>query len=281
MATPVFYLNVNIIGYDAEIVLNGAPIVQASQAYACICYPTISEWVINGSNTLTVVIYAGRELPTPEGEAQTAIVVPAEAGNDTDEAPRLRVALCRGEMGEVPEDGAEEELIVLEWQPPPEDPNNPLVLPVSVSEKGDVAQPWGEWSWQRAEPFAPTQETAIELTQFIQSLHAPLSQKNLLPLMDASKPKFDEVAPCYDMTPADATSRLTTAFKEISAPAQWKLAAFDPTQLQLRPCCDNKVVEPRTATGEPVLRQAAPIDGQSWGLQLFIARVDGKLAVVR
>ncbi|MGE3668312.1 MAG: hypothetical protein AB7K71_01580 [Polyangiaceae bacterium] len=280
MATPVFYLNVNIVGYDAEIILNGAPILQATQAYACICFPTISEWVVNGTNTLQVAIYDGRGLPKPEDGA-AAIVVPAGAGSESDEAPRLRVALCRGEMGEVPEDGAEEELIVLEWEPPPEDPDHPLVLPHTVSEKGDVSQPWGEWSWQRAEPFAPTQETALELTQFIQSLHAPLAQKNLLPLMDASKPKFDEVAPCYDMAPADATSRLTTAFKEISSPPGWKLAAFDPAQLQLRPCCDNKVVEPRTATGEPVLRQAAPIDGQSWGLQLFIARVDGKLAVVR
>ncbi len=279
MATPVFYLNVNIVGYDAEIVLNGAPIVQATQAYACIAYPTISEWVVNGTNTLTVAIYDGRELPKPEGEQQAAVVAPA--GDMTDEPPRLRVALCRGEMGEVPEDGAEEELIVLEWEPPPEDPNNPLQLPHTVTEQGEASQPWGEWSWERAEPFAPTQETAIELTQFIQSLHAPLTEKNLLPLMDASKPKFDEVAPCYDMAPGDATSRLTSAFREISAPSSWKLAAFDPTQLELRPCCQNRVVEPRTKTGEPVLRQAAPIDGQSWGMPLFIARVDGKLAVVR
>ncbi|MCA9629477.1 MAG: hypothetical protein KC766_17505 [Myxococcales bacterium] len=278
MATPVFYLNIHISGYDAEVVLNGAPIVQATQAYACIAFPTISEWVIDGTNTVTVAIYDGKGLPKPEGEERAAVVVPPDAD---DEPPRLRVALCRGEMGEVPEDGAEEELIVLEWEPPPEDPNSPLLLPHSVSESGNVSQPWGEWSWERAEPFAPTRETALELTQFIQSLHAPLSQKNLLPLMDASKPKFDEVAPCYDMAPADASSRLTTAFKDISSSPAWKLASFDPTQLELRPCCQNRVVEPRTKSGEPVLRQAAPIDGQSWAMPLFIARVDGKLAIVR
>ena len=50
-------------------------------------------------------IYDGKGLPKPEGEERAAVVVPPDAD---DEPPRLRVALCRGEMGEVPEDGAED-----------------------------------------------------------------------------------------------------------------------------------------------------------------------------
>lgn len=280
MATPVFYLNVHISGYDAEIVLNGAPVLQATQAYACIAFPTLSEWVINGTNVLSVAIFGGRDLPQAE-DASAQDTADGQGPAEDAEPSKLRVALCRGELGEVPEDGAEEELIVLEWEPPPEDPNAPLVLPHLVTEQGEASHPWGEWSWQRAPAFQPTAETAVEVTQFLAAIHAPLAQKNLLPLMDASQPKFDEVAPCYEMTPSEATTRLGDAWREISAPAEWKLAAFDPKELELRPCCDGRVVEPRAKNGEPVFRQASAIEGQRWMLPVFVSRVDGKLAIVR
>ncbi|HEY8427621.1 MAG TPA: hypothetical protein VIL20_04570 [Sandaracinaceae bacterium] len=279
MATPCFYLNVAIRGYDADVFVNGAPIVRASRGYPCIVLPPVSEWIVQGENVLTVAVEGGDALDPP-GESEAGAAPPP-----ADEPPRLRVALCRGELGEFVEPGRENELVVIDWTPPPPpgEGEEPLALPHEVRAAVDLSHPWGAWSWESAPAFDlwAEPETVVEVATFLADLHAALERGQLDPLLDASRPKLEEVAPCYDMDPAAARQRLVAAWPEITKAPGFRLAPFDEADLELRTCCGGRVLEPRSLAGEPVLRQAEALEGQRWSLPLYLARIDGKLAIVR
>lgn len=299
MATPCYYLNVTIRSYDAEVFLNGAPIVRAFREFPRVALLPVSEWLVQGENRLSVTILGADHLPAPvaseehEGAEQR---VPSEAGPPTEPPrpptegedaapPLLRVALCVGDLGELVEPGRERELLVLEWTPPPPpgEGEPPLSFPLEAQETLTLSHPWGIWSWEQAPRFDFEEDPTIvlDVTDFVAELHAAMAQGQLATVIGRSVPKYDEVAPCYDMDPADARERLVLAWLEISAPPGFRLADFDPADVDLRLCCDARVIEPRTLTGEPILRQALPIDDTSWEMPLYIARIDGQLTVVR
>lgn len=292
MATPCFYLNVTIRGYDAEVLLNGAPIIQSVRSYSCIALPPVSEWVVQGENVLSVTITGGDHIDPPPEEPEdgedgidpTLVSKPEPPAPKPGEEPLLRVALCRGEIGEIVDPGRENELVVLEWVPPPRGADDPpLPLPHEEAVTIDLTHPWGTWAWESAPAFDFETDPAavLDVVQFIQDLHAALAAGRLDPVLDASQVKFDEVAPCYDMDPGQARARLGGAWPEITKPAGWALAPFDESDLDLRLCCGGRVLEPRTLTGEPVIRQAFELDEQRWMMPLYVARIDDKLTIVR
>ncbi len=289
MATPCFYLNVTIRGYDAEVFVNGAPILGSARSYPCIALPPVSEWIVQGENVLSVTIHGGDHIDPPpdvEGDEDGDTIPPpapaAPAGEG--EPPMLRVALCRGDIGEMVEPGQESELLGLEWEPPPQSEDEPpLELPHEEQVTVDLAHPWGTWAWESAPAFdfEAEPEAVLDVVQFLADLHGAVAAGRLDSLLDASQVKFDEVAPCYEMDAGQARARLGAAWPEITKPAGWQLADFDESDLDLRLCCGGRVIEPRTLGGEPVLRQAFELEEQRWTMPLYVARIDGRLAIVR
>jgi hypothetical protein len=226
--------------------------------------PTISEWVVDGENVLTVQL--------------------TELGDE----PHIRVALCQAKLGDVPEPGQELELIVIEWPPAPvPDVAFELpALPVVLSEAGMAMHPWGRWSWEEAPTFDVDGRTSAAVIDYVRELHASLAAGSVDRLIAASRTKFDEVAPAYEMTNADAELRIRQAWEGLTGHPDWQLAAFDEQDLDLRLHCGGRLVEPTTLEGAPILRQAVAIDGEVWSLPIFIGRTHwgilaGELAIFR
>ncbi|MFK7985131.1 MAG: hypothetical protein AB8I08_03795 [Sandaracinaceae bacterium] len=306
MTTPCYYLNVTIRGYSGELLLNGAPMVAFVPDYQAVLVRPVSEWVLQGENVLSVRVDGGalcephneererreRRAAGEEVEEPQELVAPDEdlsdntAEHDLD-GPVLRVALCEGIVGEMVEPGDERELFVLDWEPPPvprtEEEGNPLVFPHTVSERGSLNHPWGTWAWESAEAFDLEQDpgTLVDILDFLRGIHDALSANQVQPLIDASRVNYQEVGPCYEIDPADATDRMKQGWPKISEPDDFALATFDETDLDLRPCCGGRLLEARSFGGKPFLRQAEAIDGVTWSMPLFIGKVDGALAVVR
>lgn len=298
MTTPCFYLNFVIRGYDAEIFMNGAPITTASRTHQCMTAIPVSEWMVQGDNTLSVTVHGG--LPTDphvaeaerrarvaagEEEPESAAIAPAEAP-DPLEAPTLQVALCEGLVGELVEPGAERELFRLEWSPPPvpsSEDEAPLALPHHIETSGAVQHPWGSWQWESAPAFDLDADPGIviDVLDFLRTLHDALGNNDLDTLVQAAPLSYDEVAPCYDFDPADARGRLAQAWPKITEPDEFELAEFDEGDLELRSCCGGRVLEPRSFSGAPFLRQSKAIDGVQWGMPIFLAKIDGTLQIVR
>jgi hypothetical protein len=269
MATPIFYLHIVAEGCTAEIRLNDAPMYTLLREHPARARPTISEWVIDrehgGENWLSVQL----------------IELDADA--------RLRVALCQAKLGDVPVPGSELELAVIEWPPavlpgvePPAAPELPLPLNVPVM----ATHPWGRWSWQDAPPFAVDARSTAAVIDYIRDLHATLAAGSVDALIAQSRVKFEEVAPAYELTPADAELRVRQAWQGLTSHSEWEFAEWNVEDLDLRLHCDGRLVEPTTLAGEPILRQRRPIDGESWSLPIFIARTHwdittGHLTIVR
>ncbi len=290
MGAPCFYLHVAIRGYDAEVFLNGAPILATARSYMLDALPTVSEWIVQGENVLSVVIHGGDHIDPPpeEGEDTSDTIRPPgeddEPPDQEPEPPFLRVDICRGELDDLVEPGQENVLLRLEWTPPPPpaEGEEGLELPHETRESVELEHPWGRWSWEGA-PVLDVDEPELwaEVSKFVEDLRDAIDRGRLEPLLDASQIKFDEVAPAYGLTPEDARARLGAAWPEITKAGGWRLASFDDTDLELRSCCEGRVIEPRTVYGEPVLRQAQRLEQQRWLLPIYIARIDGQLRIVR
>lgn len=262
MATPIFYLNIQSIACTAEVRLNDAPMFTLVREHDQRALPTISEWVIDGENLLELRVY------------------------DTGDAPRIRVALCQAALADVPEPGNELELMVLEWPPPAVPGEVAQALPIALQQVALVRQPWGRWSWQDAPPFSADARTTTTVIDYVRDLHATLAAGSVDALIAHSQVKFREVAPAYDMTPADAILRIQRAWQGLRSHADFQIADFDEGDLDLRLHCGGRLVEPTTLAGEPIVRQARAIDDERWSLPVFIARTNwdvlvGNLTIVR
>jgi hypothetical protein len=270
---PIFYLHVQSQGCAAEIRLNDAPMLTVAVEHKETGRPTVSQWVINGENLLSVHVH--------------------ELGD----APRVRVALCRAMLGDVPEEGQETELIVIEWPPvplpaaPPVGGELPIPielpgLPLVLTKAGAVAHAWGVWAWETAPVFAADTRATAALIAYIRDLHATLAVGSVATLLAHSQIKFSEVAPIYGSTPAALSQRLERVWPAMTGQTEWELASFDELDLDLRLHCGGRLVEPTTRDGQPILRQARAINRERWSLPIFIARThrdytDGYLAIVR
>ena len=80
---PVYFLNVSVRGYQAEVLVNGAPILRTPLDTPYTAIPSVSEWMIEGSNEISVEISAR---------------APVAAVPDPDSPQRLIVQLCQGEL---------------------------------------------------------------------------------------------------------------------------------------------------------------------------------------
>lgn len=265
MATPIFYLNIQSIACTAEVRLNDAPMFTLVREHDQRALPTISEWVIDGENLLELRVH---EIGQPG------------------ESPRIRVALCQAALADVPEPGNELELMVLEWPPPAVPGEVAQTLPIALQQVALVRQPWGRWSWQDAPPFSADARTTTAVIDYVRDLHATLAAGSVDALIAHSQIKFREVAPAYDMTPADAILRIQRAWQGLRSHADFQIADFDEGDLDLRLHCGGRLVEPTTLAGEPIVRQARAIDDERWSLPVFIARTNwdvlvGNLTIVR
>jgi len=260
VSDPIFYLHIRTRACAAEIRLNDATIFTVGVDAPQVAFPTISEWVLVGENTLSVEL---REL-----------------GED----PAVHVALCEAQIGDVPEPGNERELIVIDWPALIEAPLP--AVPLTLRETGQATHPWGDWSWQHAPPFDLDRWTIPDVIAYVRDLHAALAAGRIDALIDQSPVKFNEVAPAYAMSVAEAHQRITDSWAALSAEPGWELAPFDAADIDLRLHCDARLVEPTTRDGRPLIRQARAINGELWSLELFIARTNweytaGQLTIVR
>lgn len=258
MSTPIFYLHIRTRGCTAAIRLNDAPIYKVSSKDPQMAFPTLSEWVINGENRLTVELI------------------------ELADNPQVHVALCQAKIGDVPEPGQEHELIVIRWPTTPEPEPPPQVL----HELGPATHPWPDWSWQRAPAFDTDPQTINDVVNYVQALHTALTANVVDALIDQSPTKFNEVAPIYNMTIPEAQQRITSTWASLSSQPGWQLATFDPADITVRLHCDKRLAEPTTLSGAPILRQARAINGERWSMPILIARTNweyiaNELTIVR
>lgn len=259
---PVYYLNVSIRGYQAEVLVNGAPIVRTPLDTAYTAIPSVSEWMIAGRNEISVEIAAR---------------APVATSPDPDSPQRLLVQLCVGALGEMVAPGQEQVLCEIRHSPAQDLGPRP---PARLLQTYDLAR-WPRWAWQDAPVFAADEATEAELWTFLESVHHDLADGRIDAVLARERVKFAEVAPLYGSSPAEAAALTREQFAELAAEAPWSVAPLERDEVTLRRCCGGRVVELRGPEGRAALRSGPSMQDAAWSLYAFVARVNGLLEIVR
>lgn len=255
----VDYLDVSIRGYACELFVNGAPILRTPVEFPYMATPTVSEWFVHGENELSVRIDAVADNVAP----------------DPLSPQRLIIKRCEGPLGAVVpvgEDRVLDEFVVI-----PADAG--LVVPATVVHKF-TAVTGRQWAWETAPRIGLDAGTRAELWLFLEALHADLQDGLMDGLLARQKIKIAELAPRYGSDPAAVRAGMHQQFSELAAGGAWTVAPLRLEEIELRPCCDGRLIEPRTREGEPALRGRGA-DATDWALPIFIARIDGVFEIVR
>ena len=259
---PVYYLNVSVRGYAVEVFVNGAPICHTPVDTPYLAIPSVSEWMIAGTNEVAVEIRA-RE--------------PPPASPDPDSPRRLIVQLCEGALGEQVTPGQEQVLREVVHGPAQDlGPRPPQRLAFTY----DLAR-WPRWAWQDSPVFAANEAADAELWTFLEAIHDDLEDGHLDAVIARERVKFAELGPLYGSTPAEAAALTRMQFAELSDLAPWSVAPLVREEVDLRRCCGGRVVELRTRDGRAALRSGPTMQDAAWSLFAFVARVNGLLEIIR
>jgi hypothetical protein len=277
MTQPVYYLDVSIHGYDAEVLVNGAPVVSCGKEFPFRAFPTVSEWIVEGDNEVAIAISdAGfRETKRVDPSGTEVLSGPKPAG----ENERARVLLCRGELGDVPDLAEQDIVCAVELVPPPA--GEPLLVPARVANRGAISPAFGRWAWQDAAVLVLDDALLAELLALAQSICTGLEQRDVAPMASLMATKFAEIAPCYGMKAEDAAAAMRNAMNGFVSHVDWAVAPVERDALDARLCCDGRIVELRNADGQPLVRQRGSCEGETWSLPMFVARIGGALQIVR
>lgn len=257
----VDYLNVSVHGYAGELFVNGAPILQLPLAAPVTATPTVSEWLVGGDNEIAVRVDA---------------IAPAAATLDPLSPRRLIVQRCEGPLGAIVPVGGDVVRDGLTYAPAPDEPAP--VLPLRLA-YGFRLPAGPRWAWEGAPVLALDRSELAELRLFLEAVHADLSEGHIDRVTARMRVKYAELAPRYGSDPAAARAGMTRHFQALAQGGAWTIEPLG-EELELRPCCGGRLVEPRGRGGLPALRGGAA-GGRRWRLPVFIARLGGALEIVR
>ena len=283
----VYYLHVSINGYDAEVWLNDAPILRTSTAFPWLAFPTVSEWIVQGVNELKAVVYRAERPKEPLLDRRRPIYADPDDEEDDSgvvyKAPdlspvRLQVALCRGQLGGLPDLYNQDILCALDWSPVP---GQLPELPATATARRDIVHPFGRWSWEDAAPIALDRATMGEIGDVARSIRSYTEGGDVNALAGLMRVKFDEVGRCYNFSPEEAEEKMRMVYEAVVTPGSFELAEIDPAALDPRLCCGGRVVEVRNRDGRPAVRQKEPIGDQNWAMPVFLSKVGGQFVIVR
>jgi hypothetical protein len=278
----VHYLDVGVVGYEAEIRVNGVLVDQADVHYPCLDTVTISEWLVEGSNEIRIRVTRSRRHPEKDPKLERADdgswTRPADLPAEELGFPsRLRVRLCVGELDEVVEPGREVVLQELLWVPPIKDDqwSLPHVERFHYSLSGRA-----RFAFEDGDVLDPSDPaTVAELYRFVELVHADLVSSRLDDFLHKQQLKFRELAPLYGKDAAEAARGTRAAQQEEIAEGSWAVAPLDPKAVVLDAGFGGRVIDVRARDGRPLIRDGSGRKG--WALRLYLARIGGQICIVR
>jgi len=260
--TTVYHLKATCEECVAEFYINGAAITRNSRTYPFLVYPSISEWLVDGKNELSIRIDRVSDGALAEGGPGAA---------------QAALSLCRAELGTYIEPDEEDEIFGVEWESTEEG----LELPATARVTGEVRHEFGMWAWELADRLTDDAETRRSIAALVGDLHRTLSARQVEPFLERMTLKFDEISRCYGKTRHAMNQEARQGLPEVWRHPAWAMAPFEAEGMQLRLCCGGRVAEVRARDGGVPLRQLEAIDDETWGLGLFVARINGVFTVVR
>ncbi|TFH64853.1 MAG: hypothetical protein E4G91_04505 [Candidatus Zixiibacteriota bacterium] len=254
----------NFKDQQAELYVNDIPVARVGgklQPWASVPVP---EYVIDGANTLTVVI----------GIGNTPSVAKAGIANEKcDPEMAVHARIVRMKEGEPARSGSGEMLVEIKWNGKKEEP-----FPVTVSAKGDLGKQLGAWQWQSADALTLDSATYESAAKFISEINAAYTGGKPDPIIKVAKFKHSEAGRAY---PEYGDVVFDDMFREqmemTSKEPNWKPYALPRNEYDLRLVANGRLIEAVAKDWRPILRME---DGD-YAFPMHIGKVKGEWQILR
>lgn len=264
-----FGLYTSLRGVVAEVLVNGVPLSACAAGMSADDGVPATEWLVEGANELRLVIEAAPSALATDGEG------PADASPA--EPLVARAEILRGQLGEVPEAEGRDVVARVSFAPPVE---GPLVWPFVATATFQL-QGRPRWAWQDASPVAP-EEPAVraELLAFVRGIHADLAARDVDAILGKAAPRFAD-APGLGVASEDAKARFRRSFLAMVATEGYSIAPMEEGEVVFRAVAEGRVVRVTSRVDDASPLRSGLDASAEWLFDVWIARIEGQLAIVR
>ena len=255
MQKPWYTVEVSTDQCGFDIRLNDCPIGRHFNKATSFNRPA-NEWIINGSNTLTVDLFQLEADAGLSPEAEVSISLKVREENDDQFETLAEIVVVNGQLKEGSDGVVEEQ-------------NKNSQGRYRIDTELDVAL--GPWKWQASKVSPSNQETLDSLKAELQSLYALVEDKNLDALVKQSEERIAEHAEAYYMTKQEREDGMRATLKEVLETPGYTLQPFFDGRMRLNRWADGRLFSLTSIFDHSVIRTSSE-DGSMLGEIPFIFR---------
>lgn len=279
MATNYYVLECETHGCDAEFWVNDVPVVRRGPEIGFYFGGPVNELILSGVNELSMVIKPG---PTPSESKSGAGGVKTEFSASSEKVWARLAVYPQGATVGGP-DGRE--LVRADWPIKDEkkkrDDFRSLPYPMVITERVELASPFGEWTWLKSPRLKLDDATRREVLQFLTELRTRFATGDPDPFIRASSIRLREVMGSYEMSPAARVNLIRSAIRQESSQPEWGFEPIEAKELDLRLVGGERMVECVRRDWKPVLAQKPDKEGNQSFYDMMLGRVDGNWQILR
>jgi hypothetical protein len=253
-------------GCPVELYVNDIPVARAGGQQQPFASVPVPEYLVDGENTLTLVIGCGS---TPS----TAKTGPCEWGETADSAMEAVARIAVLQEGMMAGPGAGEALMELTWTGEAQD-----ALPKVVTVTADLGEQFGDWAWQSAEVLTLDDATKKSAIAFIEKIKASFEQGKFNDIVAVGQAKFDEAERSY---PIYEKGMMAAMFAEemgqMTQHPKWKPGEMSRDEYDLRLVAGGRMIDPVAKDWRPIVRMAE----DQFAYFMMIGRIDGEWQILR
>lgn len=261
----------------AEFWLNGVPVIHRSDPEGRFFAGPMDENVVPGRNEIAVVVHPGPEPALAlSGRGDRCLL-------DTTGALAW-ARLCRYPRGAVVGTAAGEELLRVEWHGggrPEHGFDVRASFPRVCTAVADLGPVHGRWAWQDAPRLSPDPDLHAEIAALLAPLCESMAAGDPEPYIRLSRIRLDEGRRAYGLAEGEKEALIRLIFRQDAGKDWWRVQPLEPDLWSLRRCAGGRMVEAVRRDREPIVRLAPDPDGSVVSFPLLLARIDGRLQIVR
>ncbi len=271
----VLHAQLEVQGCTAELYLNDIPLMRLDAKKNVFETRAVEEYLVPGVNWLEVLVMPGRTPSVARSERRSLTVSGAKA----------KARLVRFEEGEWTNNPGKElgavsydsDATPLPGAPPEVDKDWPRSRAVQI----EMGSGNGRWGWQDAPELSMTPELVAEAKAVVDDVAAAMRTGNGDWLWQLQELQVKDALGAYPAwSEASMKSNMLDGVKDYSALPDCVLAT-DPEELDFRLVGGGRLIECVNKDWLPTLRLRGPKTGMPVPFEMMLARIDGKLRVVR
>lgn len=266
----VIHAQIDAEGCTAELYLNGVPVSRVHPERTSFESVAAEEYLVPGRNRLEILLEPGSRPSVTRSEERRV-----DLG-----AARAVARLVRFADGEIAEASRGELLAEVRYAPEPDEPTT-RVVPHAVAVEVDLGQANGRWSWQDAPPLTLDEATVAEAVAVLEAIGAAFQKGSAEALWALGEVKNREAMRAYPAADEAFVRGLLDESLARYAELADRVFPMDAAERDFRLVAGGRIIDCLDRDWYPSLRLVSPGSGNAVPFSAMLARVEGRLRLVR